>query len=602
MPLPTSGLPPLLQIALVLVGGIAMHWLAWALRLPSILLLLGFGLVLGPLAGWVATDALLGDLLQPGISLAVAAILFEGGLGLRLAEIRPVAGFLARLLTLGAALTFLLTSACAWLLLDLPTPLALLIGAFLVVTGPTVIGPLLRHVRPSGRVGPLLLWEGITIDPIGVLLSLLVFEVVAAGAKEASLALAVLRTVLAGGLLGLGGAQALLVSMRRYWLPDTLVGPAALAMALLVAVAANQIQEESGLLAVTLLGIRLANQRAVPIRSVLEFMENLRTILIAGLFVLLAARVPLAQMQAVLLPGALFTAALIVLVRPASVFACGLGSGLGRRELLFVAAMAPRGIVAASVASVFALRLQQAGIEGAERLAPAAILAILGTVVFYGLFTPWFALRLGLSRPDPQGLLVVGAHGVARELLRPLQQQGIRVVLVDKNPGAVREARMAGFEAVLGDILDERLLERLDLGGVGKILAMTPNEDVNALALLHFQDLFGRVEAYRVAPEGGGAERRETPVHLRGRVLFPPGATLERLAQRLRAGAVVKATRLTPHFTLADHRREHGDDALPLFVVRASGRVAVWTNELAPTAAEGDLLVALVGPAAAPRP
>jgi NhaP-type Na+/H+ or K+/H+ antiporter len=280
--------------AIVLLGATA-QWLGWRFRLPSILLLLVFGFVAGPAAlGIVDADGMLGKLLAPVVSLGVAILLFEGSLTLHLRELGDARGVVGRLLTLGTAVTWTLAAAAAWLLLDFEPALAVLTGAILTVTGPTVVLPILRQVRPTGPAGSILKWEGILIDPVGAVLAVLVFEAIQHGTGFRPSFVHALggigRTLLVGGVAGALGAGALYEMLRRYWIPDHLHAAIALAFAVAAHSLANAAQHEAGLLAVTVMGALLANQRRVPLRHILEFKENLQVLVISSLFILLAAR------------------------------------------------------------------------------------------------------------------------------------------------------------------------------------------------------------------------------------------------------------------------------------------------------------------------
>ena len=276
----------LIGLGAIIVLGVIAQWLAWRLQLPAILLLLVFGFLAGPGTGLLRPDELFGDLLFPVVSLSVAIILFEGSLSLKFHELRDGGAVVARLTTIGIAVTWLLASTAAHVAVGLSLPIALLLGAILVVTGPTVIIPLLRQVRPVGRVGSVVKWEGIVNDPIGAILAVLVFEaVVASGAGMPSILIAgVLKALLLGSLLGLLGAALLVAILRYYAVPDSLQNSVATMLVVVVFLVSNAVQSESGLLAVTVMGIALANQRLAAIRHIYEFKENLRVILIAGPF------------------------------------------------------------------------------------------------------------------------------------------------------------------------------------------------------------------------------------------------------------------------------------------------------------------------------
>ncbi|MEZ4428237.1 MAG: sodium:proton antiporter [Nannocystaceae bacterium] len=596
--------PPriLLELTAILVLGIGAQWLAYRLRLPSILLLLVFGLVAGPVLGFISPDALLGDLLPPLVSLSVALILFEGGMSLRRSELPAIRKALVRLTTLGVLIAWCLITLAAWWLLAVPLATALLLGAILVVTGPTVIGPLLRHIRPEGRVGAIAKWEGIVVDPIGAVLAILVHEA-AELVREASVGealnhavLGLGRTVLVGGGVAVVAAGPLVFLLGRYRIPDFLQSSVLLMIVAAAFTASNLIQEESGLLTVTLMGVLLVNQKEAPIRPLIEFKENLRVLLISGLFILLAARLKPADLEGLGLGSVAFVALLILVIRPVSVLLSTLGSGLSLREQLFLAWLAPRGIVAAAVASVFALRMGEEG----ERLTPIVFAVIIATVLVYGLTAGPIARRLGLSTPNPQGLLIAGAHPLARAIAAALRDAGVTVLLVDNNHENTRSARMQGLPTHYGSVLSERLHEQLDLGGIGRFLALTPNAEVNSLACLHFSELFGRGEVYQLLAQAKDNARTETAAALvHGRAAFGEAVDHETLARRLAQGGTIKTTRLTATFDFAAFRQQHGDDAVPLFTLE-DGKLTVITADAAPSLRPGVTLISLITPRADP--
>ncbi|KPK06737.1 MAG: hypothetical protein AMS20_04105 [Gemmatimonas sp. SG8_28] len=593
----------LIGLATIIVLGMGAQWLSWRLRLPAILFLLIVGFLAGPVAGVIDPDALLGDLLFPVVSLFVAIILFEGGLSLDVAELREIGRAVRGLITVGVLLTWGLAAALAHVLLGLDLALATLFGAVLVVTGPTVIVPLLRHIRPNPRIGSAVKWEGIVNDPIGAILGVLVFEAIVAGGFESGLAAVLagmLRATVIGGGLGIAAAALVVVLLKRYWMPDYLQGSAALAIVILAYAVADSAQSESGLLTVTVMGAALASQRFVSVKSIMVFKENLRVLLISGLFVVLAARLPLVDPDYWRAGSLLFLAALILIVRPVAAVAATWRSGLGWRERAFLAAIAPRGIVAAAVASVFALRLVENGYPEAARLVPLMFLSIVGTVMVYGVCSPLVARWLDIATPNPQGLLIIGAAPWVRAVAALLRDQGVKVVLADSNWANVAASRREGLPATYANVLTEGALEEIemDLDGVGRLLALTPNDEVNALSTLHFADLFDRSQMFQLPPESSDRERRQRgiPRHLRGRFLFADVATFTHLATRFQAGAVVKRSRLTEGYDFETFRRQYGATAIPMFVIRDSGELGVITATTPSAPKPGQVLISLVDP------
>jgi NhaP-type Na+/H+ or K+/H+ antiporter len=580
-------------VSVAVLGGLA-QWLGWRLRLPAILLLIVFGIAAGPEGlNLVPTDEMFGDLLLPFVALSVAILLFEGALTLHIPELGDSGGVVAKLVTLGAAVTWVLSAVGAHYLLAFSWPLSVLVGAILTVTGPTVVIPLLRQIRPTGQGGVVLKWEGILIDPLGAVLAVLVFETLIDGGADP--VLGIIRTLASGTVFGVLPAWALVVCLQRYWIPDHLHSAAALAFALLGYAFANLFQHEAGLLAVTVMGVALANQRRVDITHITEFKENLQILLISALFILLSARVRWVDVRELGTSEFLFLALLVLVVRPLSVALCTHGSNLVRRDRLFVSAMAPRGVVAAAVTAVFALRLEQEGFAGAERLVPVVFLMIAGSVAIYGLVGRPLAIRLGLAERSPSGVVIVGAHAVGRAIARALGRLDVPALVVDTNLRRIRAARMNGLRAYHGSILSDEADVALELPGIGKLFAMTSNDDVNAFSAQHFVHLFGRENLYQVAPSRKASEgAAEIGTELRVRVLFGDTLTLEELHRRFASGHTLKATLLTEQFGLGDWRAEHGETAVPLLTVSEDCKVTVATTDQALDPKPGDTLLGLV--------
>lgn len=573
----------LLLLAGVVAVGIVAQWVAWRLRLPSILVLLVIGAIAGS-TGSLDPDELLGDLLFPVVSLSVGLILFEGSLGLGRRELRDAGRPAVLLCTLGAAATFVILWLTGRAVLDVDTGIAALIAANLIVTGPTVIGPLLQQVRPRGRVGSILRAEGIIIDPIGAAAAIVVFEVIIAERLDGAVSDTILTLLTIGAVgtgIGAAGAVVLIAALGRFLLPDHLRQPAVVATVLLTFALSDHLQEESGLVAVTVLGLVLANQRLVDIDAVLEFTESLQVIVLSGLFLLLAARLDLEVVRADLGGHLALLAVAVLVARPAAVALSTIGSGLTRQERVFLAAVAPRGIVAAAIASVFAIRLEESGVPGSERFAGAVVTVLIGTIVVYGIGASWAGRRLELAELDRSGVLIVGAHEWGRRLAELLTEHGLRTLLVDRDRAKVVTARFAGQDTVHGSILSPRLRDDLDLEGIGHLLALTSSDEINALAAERLRATFGRSNTWQLATDDGE--------HQAGRALgWPHRATIER---RLAAGARLRATRLTPQFGWVDYRARN-PGAAPLALIRA-GKLVLPPYGQALTPAAGDVVVAL---------
>lgn len=590
---------PILGLAGIIVIGIAAQWLSWRVRLPSIFLLLLAGFVAGGVTGWVDPDHLLGEALFPIVSLSVAIILFEGGLSLDIDELRKIGQVVRNLASIGVLTTWVLATILARVLLEFDWLLATLLGAILVVTGPTVIIPLLRQIRPTARLSSAIRWEGIVNDPIGAILAVLVFDFILIGEAETgavATGIGVLKASLAGGALGLAGAGLIVLLLTKYWVPDFLQSPVTLAIVVMVFALSDLVMSESGLLAVTVMGSALASQNLVTVRHIVEFKENLRVLLISALFIILAARLPL-QDPAYTDPGSLaFFAALVLVVRPATVAMATWGTVLTWRERVFLGFMAPRGIVAAAVASIFTLELIELGYPGAERLAPVTFMVIIGTVALYGLGAARVARWLGVAKPNPQGMLLLGAGAWVRAVAEALKEEGVEVKLVDGNWKNVVQARQNGLDAHYVNILTEYAFEELELDGIGRFLALTPNDEVNALATVHASEVFDRANVYQLPPESAdeGGKLGEMPRHLQGRHLFDTAATCSEITRRFAQGATVKRTGLTDEFGLDEFLEHYRENALPMFAVGNNGGVTILLANSKIPVKRGQTLISLV--------
>ena len=597
--------------------GMLAQFVAWWIRVPSILLLLAFGVLLG---FWMNPDQILAEIsgddslgpnvVFPFVSLSVAVILFEGGLSLRFGELKSAAGdAVVRLCTIGVLISWGLTSLIAWWLLQLDIKLAVLLGAVLVVTGPTVIAPLLRHIRPNPKIGSVVKWEGIIIDPIGAILAVLVFEQLfhsGPHSGESAFLLQPLLDILKTGVIGIGlgclSAIVLVEAVKRYWLPDYLHGLAFLSTALAVFALSNWLMHESGLVTVTVMGIYLANQSRISIEHVVEFKENLGVFLISCLFIVLGSRLDLNVLWQVGWRGTLFVLLMIAIVRPISVMGAMWRSKISHQEKIFLSFLAPRGIVAAAVVSVFALRIEatssdQALLDDAATLIPATFMLIVGTVAVYGLAAAPLARRLGLAESNPQGILFVGADEWIREIAATIQSAGFAVVLVDTNYQNISAAKMKGLRAYCLSALSEAVREDVDLAGIGKMFALTKNDAVNALAAREFAHVFGSQNVFRLSPHDSDKGQRARVGHsAKGRELFSDDWSEKRLQRAYSKGFRPKITGISNEFTYQDFRQRHHDDVVVLMVIDKNGLITVNTadHELEP--AEGESVLTFVQP------
>ncbi len=589
----------LISLASVVILGIGAQWLAWRLRLPSILFLLVFGFIAGPLTGFLHPDDFMSDILLPFVSLSVAVILFEGGLTLRFREFREIGKVVISLITIGLLFTWIITTVTAHLVLNLNLQISILLGAILVVTGPTVVGPLLRHIRPMGKVADILKWEGIVIDPIGALLAVLVFEAILIGEIEHATLVVLLsigKTVLFGGLIGVFFAWLLVWLLKNFWVPDYLHETVTLSLVIAAYLISNLIQTESGLFAATLMGLFLDNQKLVTVKHIVEFKENLRILIISILFIILSARLDLSDFSHLTFASLIFLAVLIFIARPVSVFVSTLRGGLNWKEKIFLSWMAPRGIVAAAIASIFALRLSETGLPQTELLVPLTFSVIVVTVAIYGLTATPLARWLHIAQSNPQGVLMVGAQPWALDIARTVKDKGFKVSIIDTNRHHIYKAQMEDIPAYYDSVLSEHILDTINFNGIGRLLALTPNDEANSLAVLHFADVFEREELYQLPPESEekGEEHTFSPQHLRGRFLFGEGINFSYINHRYISGAIIKSTNLTEKFDYPAFQKYYGETVIPLFLITENKELIIFTadREIKPKA--GQTIIALV--------
>lgn len=586
----------LVGLASVVAIGISAQWLAWRTKLPAILMLLAFGIIAGPVTGFINPDKLMGDLLQPFVSISVAIILFEGGLSLSMSEFRKIGGVVIKLITIGIVVTWTLAAISAYYFLGLGIEIAVLFGAILIVTGPTVIIPLLRQVRPTETAGSVIKWEGIVNDPIGAMMAVLVFEIIVAGGFShisGHAGMVILTTILYGTIFGALGAGILYMAMKRHWLPDYLQNPVTLMLVIAMFTASNSLQHESGLLAVTVMGIMLANQKSVRVKHIIEFKENLQVLLISTLFILLASRLTMEDLSYFNIGSLLFLLAMFFVVRPASIFLSTIGSKLTIKEKLFISWMAPRGIVAAAISAIFALRLEQEGYADAGQLVPYTFIVIIATVAIYGLSAKPVARLLGVAKAEPHGVLFLGAHEWTRMLAHTLQGLGLNVMVADSNWANISKARKSGIKTYYGNILSEYAVDEIDLDGIGMLLALTPNDEVNSLASLRFSEEFGTSYVFQLAQSASSKRRtNESAEFLGGRTLFSKDANYQFLQDFMEKDVKVSSTEITEEFTYKDYQNLYGNQAIPVFVYDGD-TVVPFSVDNPPSPQSGNVVIAL---------
>jgi len=564
----------LLNLTMILFLGALAQWLAWRYRFPSIAFLLLFGFMAGPIGRFVDPDALFGKTFIPIVSLSVAFILFEGALSLKFSEVVSTRKVVRNLVTFGALITLVLGAAASYYILKLDIWLSFLFAAILTVTGPTVILPLLRHIKPVSKVSSVLKWEGIVVDPIGAILAVLVYQAMITGEFETSHMFIVkhfAQIVGAGLFAGALGAVFFYQLLRNYLVPEYLQNPFTLALVACVFTGSNLLMEESGLLAITLMGIMLANQKKVDVKNILVFKENLRVLLISILFILLSARLRIRDFEYLNADSLIFMAVLIFVIRPVCVFASSIKSDLNFREKLFISFMAPRGIIAASVSSVFALNLIEAGHKNAAMIVPLTFMVIVVTVLFYSIVSPWLARRLGIANTDPQSLIIIGAQPPLIKVALALKDAGIQTLLIDGNPRRVNDAVTLGLNAFASSIMADNIIDEIEVSSYSKVLAMTSNDKVNSLAIIRFAEHFEKNQMFQIAPKLKIAVPRE----LTGLTLFRDGINYLAFEEYFNRGCKAANISVPPEFAAADFEKTYGPDSLLLFTIDARGRLGV---------------------------
>ncbi|HBU97846.1 cation:proton antiporter, partial [Thalassospira lucentensis] len=487
--------PLALMIAGLILAGVGAQWMAWRAGVPAIVLLSALGLILGPGTGLLDPVTDFGALLQPLVAVAVAVILFEGGLALDFRELRHSVSGILRLTTIAPLLAWLLGAFAAHYLADLSWPVAALFGGIMIVTGPTVIAPLLRHARMAKHPSTLLKWEGIVNDPIGALFAVLAYEIIVASQRGNGLSAAIGHlafNILIAIAIGLVAGLCTVQVFRRGWIPEFLKAPLVLGVLLTCFAGANIVQEETGLLAVTVLGLVIGNAHLMAIDEIRRFKETLTVILVSSVFIILTATLEWSMVEELTWGHGLFVAAMLFVVRPVSIIGALSFSKINWRERILVGWIAPRGIVAVAICGLFGTELVELGYADGALLIPLAFAMVFSTVVLHGFSIRPMARYLDLAVNGPPGVLIVGAHRWTIDLATRLDELDIPVVITDSRWHSLRAAREAGLTTFYGEVLSEVFEHHLDTSALGKLIATTDNDAYNTLVCTDFAPEFGR--------------------------------------------------------------------------------------------------------------
>lgn len=572
----------MLELAAILILGIIAQWVSWKIKLPAIFPLIMIGLIVGPLASMdvffgqklIDPDRIFeGNMLNYFVSLSVGVILFEGGLTLKLKEVRQVATTVRNLIIIGPIISLVGGGLAAYYLLDIDIRIALLFGALIIVTGPTVIGPILRNIHANRNVGTVLKWESIIIDPIGALVAVLMYEFILSGSGGAQFTGQALMTfgltIVAGAGAGVFSAWLLYYMLKKHLVPSYLVNVISLAMVMFCFTGADMISKESGLLAVTIMGMILANLKIPEISEILNFKESLTVLLISILFIILSADIDIAQLQLLGWNSALIFGLVVLVLRPLTVFLSSINTNLSIKEKIFISWIGPRGIVAAAIASIFAISIMEQGnLSAAERqdaelLIPLTFLIILGTVVIQGSTAKMVARWLGVTEKDASGFLILGAHEASRSIAQYLKQQGIHAVMVDTSHNNINEARMQNLPVMERNILQDDLSESIELTDIGRFLALTSNNELNIFACRKFRKDFERKEAYRLITRN---EMKFTQLVRPKDILFGTKIDFYKLINLARKYPVVKEFSFTSEGQMQQLMQAMPETVVPVFI------------------------------------
>tara|TARA_B100000795_G_scaffold270004_1_gene261809 strand:- start:3773 stop:5602 length:1830 start_codon:yes stop_codon:yes gene_type:complete len=578
----------MLELAGIIILGILAQWFAWKFKIPAILPLILIGLLVGPIAAaylsedgskwiepvWNGEKGLFpGDNLYYFVSLAVSIILFEGGLTLKRNEIKNVGPVITKLITLGSAITFFGAGIVTHFIFGLGWDLSFLFSGLIIVTGPTVITPILRSIPLKKDVSTVLKWEGILIDPIGALVAVLVFEFISVGGEGGFTKTALMefgKILLFGTSFGFTFAHALAYAINKKLIPHYLLNVVSLSTVLLVFVESEVFAHESGLLAVVVMGMVLGNGKLKNLKELLYFKESLSVLLISMLFILLSANINIEDLMLLYTwKTALLFAIVVFVIRPLGVFASTYKSNLEFKEKVFISWVGPRGIVAAGIASLFGSKLLKEGVEGAEYITPLVFMIVLGTVLLNATTARLFAKMVGVFLKSSDAILIVGASDPSRLIARFLRDKGKRVVLIDANKNFIEEALDDGLEALNVNIYDDDLTDNIELNDVGYLIAITGSDTVNEHALTNFSKVFGEHGSYKIA---SSVEAKNAKTYERTS-FFTPNDDFIDLSEAFRENPTINEVKITSekeYYKILD-LLAFQEKAIPLFIEKGKG-------------------------------
>lgn len=594
----------MIELASILVLSVLAQWLAWKIKVPAILPLIIIGLSVGPLSTLITPDGhklldgdaiFSGDFLFSFVSISVGIILFEGGLTLKLSEIRYRAGTIRNVLIFGPIITLVGGGLAAHYFLGLDYELAFLFGALIIVSGPTVVMPILRNTRPNERINTILKWEGILIDPLGALIAVLVYEFIQSGHHGDGLTAEIFKefflTVASGVFVGTIAAFLLRYLLQKNRIPEYLRNVFTLGLVIFAFTFSELIQAEAGLMAATFMGIILANIKINDFKKILSFKEDITLILISVLFILLSSRIDLEQILKLGWESFVIFGIVIFVLRPLAIWLSTIGKGFSAGEVIFMSWVGPKGIVAAAVASLFTLQLMASDDEAvakqAELILPLTFLVIVGTVVLQGSTAKTLAKWLKVTRAEPRGYLIAGANEIGRFIGNIIRQHDLPVFIVDVSSSNIKEAKSEGFDVFEGNILSDKIFDEIDLSNMGKLLALTPNSEINTLANQWFEDEFGDDKVFRLASKN---ELDLKDLKLPKNSLFQGKVDYLSLAQIIRQEEKSIVESCPNEETFERIKKKHLDRIIPLFRLDSGGDLHIFLRD-EPAFQKGDKLI-----------
>ena len=604
----------MIELGGIIILGILAQWFAWKLKIPAILPLLLIGLLVGPISAeflssngtkwiepiWNGEEGLFaGKNLYYFVSLSISIILFEGGLTLKIKEIKNVGPLvITKLITLGSLVTFFGAAVGAHFIFSLSWEMSFLFSSLIIVTGPTVITPILRNIPLRKDISAILKWEGILIDPIGALVAVLVFEFISVGAGQEYTKTALVefgKIVLFGSTFGFTFAHALNFTINKKWIPHYLLNVVSLASVLGVFILSDTFAHESGLLAVVIMGMVLGNSQSSYLKDLLYFKESLSVLLISILFILLSANINFKDLMLIYNWETIILFTVVVFViRPAAVLLSTYNSTLSLKEKIFISWVGPRGIVAAGIASLFGITLVNKGVKDSEFITPLVFMIVMGTVLLNATTARFIAKSLGVFLKKSNGILIIGASEVSQLIARYLKDNNRHVVLIDSNQTNIANALNLGLDALTVDIYSDTLKDNIELNDIGYLMALTGSADINQIAIEKFKDDFGENGSFRLIT----SEEKSDPTNNPKEGLFSHTDDFALLTNAAKTYPLINEVKVNnhQHFRLLINQIIKDKNMIPLFLKTPKGALTIISSySLENQKAEKDFTLVYLG-------